>query len=105
MATVGKLKQVRNAHRTNLKRLDGNIKTILETKPVDLVKLKGVAISLSKKVQSIQKLDDEILEKTVEEEEINKGGEDSSIFDEYVSELFKALINQGIKGVFVVQGS
>ena len=55
MATVVKMKQVRNAHRTNIKRLEGNINDAVSTRSDDKVTLKGFHISLMNKTRKFSK--------------------------------------------------
>ena len=81
MADFGKLKQVRNAHRTNLKRLEGNINTAIESAG-DMVKLDGYRISLESKMKVIQKLDTDILGHLTDDNEIMKEVEETSIIEE-----------------------
>ena len=72
MATVVKKKQVRNAHRTNVKRLATSIEDAIESHVDDRVKLKALKINLDNKMKVIQKLDEEILEEMTEEADILK---------------------------------
>ena len=91
MSAVEKNKRVRNAHRTNVKRLASSIKDAIESHADDRVKLKALKINLDNKMKVIQKLDEAILEQTTEEADILKEVEDSSIQEDYMFELMAQL--------------
>ena len=82
MTSLVKLKQVRHAHRMVLKRIETNIDDAIEEDSDELTKLKGLESTLMCKIKCIQKLDEEILGKIDDEEEIVKEVEDASEYEE-----------------------
>ena len=84
-------KQVRNAHRSNVKRLEGNINNEIQANSDDRVKLNGFKISLESKIKTIQQLDAEILGELTDDDAISKEVEDASLQEEYMYGLISKL--------------
>ena len=65
MSSAKKLKQIRNGHRSHIKRLVGDINGFKE----DIVHLKAIQNNIASKISVIKDLDEEILEAIDEDDE------------------------------------
>ena len=88
MAEVGKLKQVRNGHRTTAKKKVNTTKELIQNyDPANLElhgKLKAICIALKEILEIVKEIDGQILDKTEEDSAINKEIEETTEFKEYV---------------------
>ena len=90
MAEVGKLKQVRNGHRTTAKKKVNTAKELMQNyDPANLElhgKLKAICITLKEIIETVKEIDGQILDKTEEDSAINKEIEETTDFKEYIQE-------------------
>ena len=91
MAEVGKLKQVRNGHRTTTKKKVNTAKELMQNyDPANLElhgKLKAICITLKEILEIVKEIDGQILDKTEEDSAINyQKIEETTDFKEYVQE-------------------
>ena len=84
MSSAKKLKQIRNGHRSHIKRLVGDINGFKK----DIVHLKAIQNNIASKISVIKDLDEEILEAIDEDDEnlIDAEIEDSSVFQDFYFE-------------------
>ena len=90
MAKVGKLKQVRNGHRTTAKKKLNTARELMQNyDPANLElhgKLKAICITLKEIIEIVKEIDGQILDKTEEDSAINKETEETTDFKEYIQE-------------------
>ena len=90
MAKVGKLKPVRNGHRTTAKKKVNAARELMQN--YDLAnlelhgKLKAISITLKETFEIVKETDGQIMDKTVEESVINKEIEECTDFKEYLQQ-------------------
>ena len=78
MAALVKKKQIRNGHRSHIKRLVGDVENFKE----DIVRLKGVQNNIMNQFATVKTLDQEILDSLSEEGLIETEMEDSAVFSD-----------------------
>ena len=90
MAEVGKLKQVKNGHRTTAKKKVNTARELMQNyDPANLElhgKLKAICITLKEVIEIVKEIDGQILDKTEEDSAINKEIEETTDFKEYIQE-------------------